>query len=157
MIRRAEEKDIAQINGLLYQVHKVHSDVRPDLFKPGCKKYNDDDLKKIISNDKTPIFVYDENGMIEGYSFCIIKDTTSIESLTSYKSLYIDDLCVDESIRGKGIGKSLYSYVKAYAKEIGCYNLTLNVWADNKNALRFYESIGMHIQKIGMEVILDSN
>lgn len=157
MIRQATENDIEQINKLLYQVHKVHSDVRPDLFKPGCKKYNDDELKKIISNTQTPIFVYDENGKIEGYSFCIIKDTTPIESLTSYKSLYIDDLCVDESSRGKGIGKLLYQYSKSYAKEIGCYNLTLNVWSDNKDAVKFYKSIGMHIQKIGMEAILNND
>ena len=38
-IRRAEEKDIPQIEELLYQVHKVHSDKRPDLFIPGSKKY----------------------------------------------------------------------------------------------------------------------
>ncbi len=33
-------------------------------------------------------------------------------------------------------------------------NLTLNVWADNVSAVGFYESLGMKIQKIGMEKIL---
>lgn len=74
--------------------------------------------------------------------------------MTDIKTLYIDDLCVDETARGKHIGTSLYEYVLKYAKEQGCYNVTLNVWADNVNAVKFYEKIGLKIQKIGMEKIL---
>ncbi len=36
-IRRARTADIPQIIPLLYQVHKVHSDARPDLFRAGAK------------------------------------------------------------------------------------------------------------------------
>lgn len=36
-IRRAKQGDIPEIDKLLYQVHKVHSDARPDLFRPGTK------------------------------------------------------------------------------------------------------------------------
>nr|MCR4790816.1 GNAT family N-acetyltransferase [Treponemataceae bacterium] len=67
---------------------------------------------------------------------------------------YIDDLCVDENIRGQHIGKSLYDYVLQFAKEEGCYNLTLNVWTLNPNAMKFYEKCGLLPQKIGMEKIL---
>ena len=154
MIRLAKEKDIEQINNLLYQVHKVHSDARPDLFKAGGKKYTDEELKEIIKDEKKPIFVYEADGKIEGYAFCILIDNINENSLCDYKSLYIDDLCVDENCRGKGIGKILFDYVLEYAKKIGCYNLTLNVWEGNDNAMRFYKNIGLKIQKIGMEKIL---
>lgn len=33
-IRPAEAKDLPDLDRLLYQVHKIHSDARPDLFKP---------------------------------------------------------------------------------------------------------------------------
>lgn len=153
-IRRAENKDIPSINKLLYQVHKVHSDVRPDLFKKGGKKYTDSELSEIISDDKRPIFVAENESGILGYAFCIHKQFINDNSLTDVKTLYIDDLCVDEAARGMSIGKKLYEYVVEYAKKSGYYNVTLNVWADNINAVRFYEHIGLKIQKIGMEKIL---
>ena len=74
--------------------------------------------------------------------------------LTDIKTLYIDDLCVDEAMRGKHIGRELYEAAVALARESGCYNLTLNVWSCNPSALRFYEKCGLLPQKIGMEVIL---
>lgn len=154
MIRKAEIKDINEINKLLFQVHKVHSDTRPDLFKEGCKKYNDNELLEIINDNDKPIFVFEENGKILGYAFCILIDYTSINSLGDYRSIYIDDLCVDKDARNLGIGKKLYNFVLNYAKSIGCYNVTLNVWAENKMAIEFYKKMGMKVQKIGMETIL---
>ncbi len=153
-IRKATVNDIQKIDVLLYEVQKIHNEVRPDLFKLGAKKYTDEQLKDIIKNDKTPIFVFEKNENILGYAFCIFKQELNSNTLTSIKTLYIDDLCVDEHFRGEHIGTELYNFVINYAKENGFYNVTLNVWADNVNALKFYESIGMKIQKIGMEKIL---
>ena len=154
MIRRAAEKDIPYIDKLLFQVHKVHHDVRPDLFKDGTKKYTDEELIKIIHNDLTPVFVYEENDIVLGYAFCIHQQHINDNNLTDVKVLYIDDLCVDEKARGKHIGTKLYEYVLDYAKKNNYYEVTLNVWADNTSALKFYEHIGLKVQKIGMEKIL---
>lgn len=153
-IRRAKEGDIGDIARLLYEVHKVHSDLRPDLFKAGAKKYTDKELERIISDDKTPVFVAQKNDEIVGYVFCIHQRFVSSNNMTDIKTLYIDDLCVDKAMRGKHIGKMLYDYVVKYAKENEFYNITLNVWADNKSAFEFYKKIGLKIQKIGMEKIL---
>lgn len=153
-IRPGEEKDIPDISRLLYQVHKVHSDVRPDLFKKGAKKYTDEELVKIVSNKETPVFVADVKGKTVGYAFCMHKQYINDNNMTDIRTLYIDDLCVDENIRGCHIGTELYEYVIDYAKREGFYNVTLNVWADNKEAVGFYEKIGLKIQKIGMEKIL---
>lgn len=69
-------------------------------------------------------------------------------------TLYLDDLCVDESCRGKQVGKSLYEAVLDLARSAGCYNVTLNVWSCNPGAMRFYEKCGLKQQKVGMELIL---
>lgn len=153
-IRRAQEKDIKAVDKLLFQVHKVHSDVRPDLFKKGAKKYTDEELKEIFKNKNTPVFVAERAGEVLGYAFCIHKQFLNNNNMTDVQTLYIDDLCVDETARGQHIGTLLYEYVINYAKERGYYNVTLNVWADNVNAVKFYENIGLKIQKIGMEKIL---
>lgn len=153
-IRKAEINDLQKIDKLLYEVQKVHSDARPDLFKKGAKKYTDEQLKGIIANEMTPVFVFENGGDILGYAFCVFKQQLNDNTLTPIKTLYIDDLCVDESARGQHIGTKLYEFVVDFAKKSDCYNVTLNVWADNTNAVKFYRSIGMQIQKIGMEKIL---
>ena len=154
-IRRAEIKDMDGNNKLLLQELIVHHNGRPDLFKPHAKKYTDEELKEIIADDKTPIFVaVDEQGEVLGYAFCVFKQLIDNNILTDIKTLYIDDLCVDEERRGQHIGKQLYDYVVNFAKEQGCYNLTLNVWACNESAMKFYEKCGLVPQKIGMETIL---
>lgn len=154
MIRRAKEEDLPYLNKLLYQVHKVHHEVRPDLFKDGTKKYTDSELIALIHDDLKPIFVYEFNNEILGYAFCVHIEHINDNNLTDIKTLYIDDLCVDENARGQHIGTKLYEYVLDYARKQGYYEVTLNVWADNKKALKFYESIGLRVQKIGMEKIL---
>lgn len=154
-IRRAVREDIDGINRLLCQVLEVHHEGRPDLFKTGAKKYNDDELALILEDDGTPVFVAaDEDGNVLGYAFCVFIQHSDDNILTDIKTLYIDDLCVDENIRGQHIGKSLYEYVLDFAKKSGCYNVTLNVWYCNDNARKFYEKCGLLPQKIGMEKIL---
>ncbi|BDF80965.1 GNAT family N-acetyltransferase [Methanobrevibacter smithii] len=154
MIRLASIRDIRGINELLLQVQKVHSDIRPDLFKYIGTKYNDSELEGIIKNSETPVFVYESDNKVVGYVFCIVTNYHNDTSFCDHKTIYIDDLCVDENARHKGIGTALYEYVLEYAKSIGCHNVTLNVWEGNGSAIKFYENIGMKIQKVSMEQIL---
>lgn len=154
MIRRAEEKDMAGINRLLCQVLAVHHNSRPDLFQPDAKKYTDSQLKQILSDDARPVFVAADGENVLGYAFCIFQQHIGDNILTDIKTLYIDDLCVDEALRGQHIGKQLYDFVVDFAKKSGCYNVTLNVWACNESAKKFYEKCGLKPQKFGMETIL---
>ncbi len=153
MIRIANTSDLEAVNSLLRQVLKVHHEGRPDLFWAEGKKYTDDELLAIFDNPETPVFVYEEEGAVLGYAFCVIQRQGS-GSLKPLKTLYLDDLCVDASARGKNIGTQLFEYVKAYAVEQGCYNLTLHVWSCNPGAQAFYVSLGMHPQYESMEIIL---
>ena len=153
-IRRAKDSDLKEINELLAQVDLVHHLIRPDLFNIG-NKYTDEQVLEIIKNDETPVFVaVDENDKAMGYAFCMFKQHLTEEFLTDIKTLYIDDLCVYEHLRGQHVGRALYDYVCNFAKENGCYNITLNVWEGNDGAKHFYESVGMKPQKTGMEMIL---
>ena len=154
-IRRAMSCDANRINELLYQVAKIHADGRPDIFKAATKKYSDDELIEIIKNDNSPIFVaVDDNNYVLGYAFCIYQFVKDSILLMDKKTLYIDDICIDENARGCHIGKSLYEYVTEFAKQNGFDNITLNVWAFNENAYKFYEKCGMTPQKIIMEKTL---
>ncbi len=154
MIRQAMEKDIPKILDLLSQVDLVHHNGRPDIFKIGTK-YNADELKELLSDENRPILVaVDESDAVMGYCFCIFEQHLENPVLTDIKTLYIDDLCFDETLRGRHIGRDLYEAAVALAKDSGCYNVTLNVWSCNPNAMRFYEAMGMKPQKTYMETVL---
>lgn len=155
-IRRASKKDIEGVNRLLSQVLEIHANIRPDIFISGTKKYTDIELAGVFANDETPVFVaVDDNENVLGHIFCVIKQPPFCTNMVPIKTLYIDDLCVSEECRGQKIGKMLYQYALAYAKEIGCYDVTLNVWEGNDRAKKFYESLGMFVKETQMEVILD--
>lgn len=155
MIRLATEKDIPKLGDLLRQVCLVHHKGRPDIFNVG-RKYSDAQLVELLKDTTRPILVaVDEADAVQGYCFCVYQQHVGDSVLTDIKTLYIDDLCVDEAIRGQGIGRKLYEAAVNLAKETGCYNVTLNVWSCNPSALKFYESLGMKPQKIGMETILE--
>lgn len=154
-IRRAGQDDIAELDKLLYQVEMVHHVGRPDLFQPNCKKYTDAELAELLHDDTRPVFAaIGDDGHITGYAFCVLQDFADDNVRTGIKSIYIDDLCVDENSRGHHIGKQLYEYVLAYARSLGCYNVTLNVWSCNPGAMAFYESCGLVPYKVGMEKVL---
>ena len=153
-IRLANHSDIPGMIDLLQQVGEVHHQIRPDLFRAGAQKYSVSDLEELLKDAERPIFVGVEDGKLLGYCFCVLEEVKDNPVLRDVKSLYIDDLCVDENIRGKHVGSRLYEHVCGYAREIGCRSVTLNVWCGNDRAMKFYEKSGLKPQKVGMEVIL---
>jgi ribosomal protein S18 acetylase RimI-like enzyme len=153
MIRKANKKDIGRIIELLHQVDMVHHVIRPDLFKPNTTKYNEQELEALLEDDSKPVFVFDD-GMVQGHAFCLITEVRDDKLLEDIKTLYIDDICVDEKARGKHVGKALYEHVRDYALSIGCNNITLNVWEGNDPAWSFYKHMGMKVQKTTMEIKL---
>ena len=153
MIRKAEKRDVGRIIELLHQVNMVHHVIRPDLFKPYTTKYDEQALEELLNNGNKPIFVFDD-GVVQGYAFCQVTEVKNDQLLQDIKTLYIDDICVDDTARGKHVGQALYDYVHDYAQSIGCYNITLNVWEGNEPAICFYRNMGMQVQKTTMETIL---
>jgi len=154
---RAESRHIPGIIGLLRQVGEVHHQGRPDLFRAGAQKYNETELEAILADDTRPIFLAEEKGKVLGYGFCILKVTKDNPVLCDNKSLYIDDLCVDESCRGQHIGSKIYAHIADYARKIGCDSITLNVWAFNESAMHYYRSLRMRARNICMEMPLEES
>ena len=146
-IRKAEEKDIPRLLALLGQVLQIHAEIRPDIFIPGTTKYTVCELAELLKQEDKPIYVaVNEEDVCMGYAFCQLKEQPFSTNMVPFKSLFIDDLCVDKQARGQHIGESLFEYVKQQAKALGCYEVTLNVWAGNTSAHLRCE--GNSLQKI---------
>ena len=153
-IRKANFHDTEGIKKLLGQVLNIHAEGRPDLFIPNTTKYTDLEIMEIMSNPNTPIFVSVEDEVVIGYVFGVLQETVGSNNMNDHRTLYIDDFCVEETRRNEKIGEELFDYVQTYAKEIGCYNITLNVWAFNQIAQSFYKKLGFTTMKMVLEKIL---
>lgn len=155
IIRLAKEKDIDEMLKLLGQVLQIHADLRPDIFVADTTKYSREDLIRMIQDTSNPIYVAaDEDDRCVGYVFCQIIEPSKSQNMVPIRQLFIDDLCVDEASRGKHIGEALFEYVKKEAKNLGCYEVTLNVWEGNTSAEKFYEKMEMKVKEKRMEFIL---
>ena len=153
-VRRAEARDIPAILDLLVQVDMVHHNGRPDLFKGPATKYSTEELERILADEETPVFVCtDEQNRVLGHGFCVMQHSGG-QLMEEHTTVYIDDICVDEEARGRGVGRALYEHILAFAREKGAYNVTLNVWTCNPGAMAFYERLGLTPYKVGMEKIL---
>lgn len=151
-IRFAKAGDETVIAALLEKIYEQHATGRADLFGSGKSKYSSEDVLKLFDQQDAPIFVAtDDNDTVIGYAFCVIKEFTSP---AHYKTLYLDDLNVDAAARRQGVATALLNACRKYGKENGCYNLTLNVWAFNEGAMRFYEKNGFTPQRFILEDIL---
>jgi ribosomal protein S18 acetylase RimI-like enzyme len=124
----------------------------------GLTQIDDDfyeELEEILADDSRPVFVAaSDDDSVLGYAFCVYQQHVGSNNMTDVRTLYIDDLCVDERSRGQHVGRTLYEHVVDFARREGFYNVTLNVWSCNPGAQAFYEAMGMQPYRIGMEVIL---
>ena len=158
MIRFAIDADAPGIHHLLDQVLAVHAAGRPDIFIAGTRKYTDGEILGLIADDSRPLFVaVAENaapGELLGYAICMVQDFSGSNNMQPIRTLHIDDLCVDETARGKHVGTALYNHVLEWAREQGFYNVTLNVWECNPGARAFYDAMGMQVKRTEMEAIL---
>ncbi|MBQ3147505.1 MAG: GNAT family N-acetyltransferase [Oscillospiraceae bacterium] len=154
LIRRAEISDIPDILRLLVQVCNVHQDIRPDIFKRDGVKYTESDLRELLTDEGRPVWCAVEDDCFLGYCFCQWKEYRDSSVSTDRKELYIDDLCVDEAARGKGVATELFRYVTAVAKSEGTNFITLNVWEGN-SARCFYDKMGMKPRKTTLELPLE--
>lgn len=154
-IRKAEERDIDRILLLLSQVLEIHAKIRPDIFIPGTTKYTRSELLEKMRRDTEAIFVaVNDDDLVLGYVFCVIRDLSERQTLVPHRLMFIDDLCVAQDARGKGIGQALFCFVKEEAKRLDCYEVTLFVWEGNDPARAFYEKMGMKPKETQMEFIL---
>jgi ribosomal protein S18 acetylase RimI-like enzyme len=155
-IRFAKVSDVPAILDLLRQVGQVHHAGRPDIFRSGAQKYSASEVINLLDDPDNPIFIAAEGDKVLGYGFCQIIRHEKDPVMTDREELYLDDLCVDESTRGMGVGKAIYSAIRKYAAARKCHSVSLNVWSCNKTAEKFYVNLGLTPRKTYMEELLDA-
>ena len=155
IVRPAKKEDHPAAERLLRQIAQLHADLRPDIFRPASQKYDKLQFAALLRNKNSPILVaQDEHGEVLGYAMLQVKTIRKSPVFCPRQFLYVDDLCVDETARGQGIGMALMEGVRNLAKERGIKTIQLNVWERNESAIKFYERLGFQTQRRGLEMII---
>ena len=150
IIRKAEIKDFNKVHRLIMQVHKLHVKERTDIYKD-VNPMNFEEFKNELSNSNNIYLVAQLENKIVGICFSQIKEISNNRIMKDRKILNIGDICVDEKYQRNGIGKKLYNQIVQIAKEKNIHNVELMVWNFNKNAIKFYENLGMNVKNLKFE------
>ena len=154
-IRQAKAEDYPTVSRLLLQIAALHSELRPDIYRP-AQKYDQEQYEELLSDQEKPILVAESTqGEVLGYAMCQIVHRRGIPVLAERSYLYVDDLCVDENCRGQGVGDLLMQAATDLARARGLNKIQLGVNEHNKGARRFYERLGYTTQARQLEIELN--
>ena len=155
-IRFAREEDLARVNELRKQVNDLHVAGKPEIFKPGFSDELRDHLFTIRDDPRQEIAVAELDGEVCG--FAILNHIVRPENpfMVERDYLDIDEFCVDESCRRRGIASAMVRFILAYAREKGFHRVELNMWEFNRDALAFYEAAGFTTYRRYMEIQPDT-
>lgn len=96
------------------------------------------------------LYVDRRTGIVDGYALLEIREAEA-PGLVRRKVLVVDELCVSESARGKGIGRSMMEEIHTLAREWGCTDLQLGVQPENEAALALYRKCGFTVRSLQMQ------
>lgn len=150
-IRELEADDYLAVKELYKQVAKIHIDARHDIFKNG------ESLSKRLFNylltDKDTIFLvaYKEKELI-GVSVLELKLPEELGIHIERQIGFIDTFCIDEKHKKHGYGQELFNKTIEVAKTCDVDTIELMVWEFNKDAIKFYEKMGLTKQSMIMEL-----
>lgn len=143
-IRDMRIEDYNEVDRLMAQVHKIHVEGRPDLYIDVEHIYSVNQFAEMVENEDMISVIAEKEERVVGICFVSMRAKTC---MVKRRTAYMEDLCVDESHRGKGIGKELFKYARNRAKEMGAERLDLMVWDFNEDARMFYEKMGLTPQR----------
>ena len=129
VIRPAAEADIPAILALYRQLDTALVAMQPEFF---CKAIRADDADFLLA---------ERGGAVVGFALVGYAGwTPEFSCVLPHRYARLEDLAVDEAVRGQGVGSELLAAAKRWARNRRLEYLELNVLAQNENAIRLYES-----------------
>ncbi|MBO5253476.1 MAG: GNAT family N-acetyltransferase [Clostridia bacterium] len=154
LIRALRPDDYEQSAEIFRQVHRLHQEGRPDIYRMTKNPLGIDYFTYLCGNPDGIALCAECDGQISGIAYTYIKKPTDNPVSLPRVTAFMDDLAVHEDFRGLGIGKALVEETRRLAKARGAVSLELMVWAFNQNAVEFYEHLGMSPRSLIMEMPL---
>lgn len=137
-----QTKDAYLLAKLNHDVQKLHHEIEPDIFKPYDEAQMAELFEKALSSDEVTGFVANVDGVPAGYMLLAHKVSDANGFKYRTETLHIDQICVENAYKGKGVGKCLVDYAKEIARAKGIKRLEMNYWSKNTNSGTFFRSQG---------------
>ena len=151
LIRNITVQDFEKVNELMCEVHDLHVRNRPDLYTAMEEPYPREKFTEDVGKEDVISVLAEENGEVLGICFVSFREKTG---MVCRRTAYMEDLCVRENNRARGVGRGLFEHVREEAKRMGAGRLDLMVWGFNETAFAFYEKMGMQVQRYILETEL---
>ena len=148
MLELATKHDRSAVNRLARQVHEMHVQWRPDLYTMPEKLFPEELYAELVKNRE--LYVAKLDGAVIGFAWVRIRTSEGVGLITR-KVMLINQVCVDEELRNRGIGTRMMEELRVLARAFGCTDLTLSVFPQNDAAVSFYQKCGFLIQSIHMQ------
>jgi GNAT superfamily N-acetyltransferase len=141
-IRPATRDDVDALASLRPGVHDQHVRAQPDYFKPLSHEAARRLAETWFSRGDTRVLLASLDEAPVGYLMATIAERAESDAVHGRRVLYIDQIAVTESARGRGCGKRLMEAAVALARELGLGIVELEVWYFNDDARAFFVSQG---------------
>lgn len=142
-IREPAAGDEAAYLLLMRQVHELHAGNRPDVYRPFQEEALREGFGRLPSGESGFALLAELDGEPAGLCVALYKAPPDNPLVRPRRVAFLDDLCVAEAHRGRGIGTRLFQAARQRAEADGMESLELMVWGFNEQARRFYERLGM--------------
>lgn len=148
-VREAGLEELGRIAEMKKQIHDLHVNGRPDLFAPIRS------LTPFAQNAAArscALLIAEWQGEPAGYAILQYVDRSANPYMHERHYVHVEEFCVDERYRRRGVGTALMQALRALAREKGYPRIELDVWAFNQEARQFYEAAGMKAFRTFMEM-----
>lgn len=159
VVREATSTDYTDVARLVAQLHEIHVKERPDIYAPDLCPMSHDYFERLLADHRSKLFVVEleEINKVVGYAVLRINVAPNRPIYRSRQYIAIDDFCIDEEYREKGLGRKLMNYILQFGQQISVHCIELGVTEFNAEAIKFYESMGLHTRSRRMELILEGS
>jgi len=130
---------LAELNAEVQAIHVAFDPTR--YLEPDLRALRDWFVTALDRPGDTVLVALDDDQVL-GYVRAVIKDTPRNPFVFPQRSLYLDQICVREAARGRGIGRSLVSAVFEVARTHGATRVRLDTAYDNQRAQAFFCHLG---------------
>ncbi len=151
IIRDMRRDEFDSIQDIFVQLHRVHSDARPDYYYPSDAPLERGEFDRWFGEDMFAM-VAELDGRVVGFCNGFIQRGHPSPLVRQISRYHIDNFAVSDDARRGGVGRALFDAARRRAREQGCGKLTLSVWAFNTAAREFYAAMGMTERVVQLEL-----
>ena len=140
-IRKATPEDFSNVDPVLVEVEHHHVRLEPDVFQP-ITHYDAALYLDYLQDPGSCIWIAEEGETVMGVIIAKVHQRAQIPMYKDCQFVVVEEVCVSESFRGRGIGKQLMKTVEDWAGQQGIEQVQLSVWTKNIDAVNFYDTLG---------------